>query len=75
MPRLELIYEESKKEKMLERRNQILKNKGASKSDIGSYTYDEIREMFGNNNLDVKITRDNRDVKLQVSKENDSNAK
>ena len=75
VPKLELIYEESKKEKMLERRNQILKSKGASRSDIGSYTYDEIREMFGNNDLDIKITRDNRDVKLQVSKENEDNSK
>ncbi|MGA2800001.1 MAG: response regulator [Candidatus Micrarchaeaceae archaeon] len=75
VPKLELIYEESKKEKILERRNQILKSKGASKSDIGSYTYDEIRQMFGNNELDIKITRDNRDVKLQVSKDNKNEAK
>jgi len=75
VPKLKLIYEESKKEKILERRNQILKSKGASKSDIGSYTYDEIRQMFGNNELDIKITRDNRDVKLQVSKDNKNEAK
>ena len=68
VPRLELIYEESKKEKIRERRNMILKNKGTSKSDIGSYTYDEILQMFGNNSLDIKITRDNNNVKLQVSK-------
>ena len=75
VPKLELIYEESKKEKILERRNRILKSKGASKSDIGSYTYDEIRQMFGNDELDIKITRDNKDVKLQVSKDNKEDAK
>lgn len=71
VPRLSLIYEESKKERIRERRNQILKNKGTSKSDIGLYTYDEIREMFGNDPLDIKITRDNKSVKLQVSKDKD----
>ncbi len=75
VPKLELIYEESEKAKMKERRNQILKSKGVSKSDIGAYTYDEIRQMFGNNELDIKITRDNRDVKLQVSKDNKDDSK
>jgi hypothetical protein len=71
VPRLSLVYEESKKERIRERRNQILKNKGASRNDIGLYTYDEIRDMFGNNPLDIKITRDNKSVKLQVSKDKD----
>ena len=68
IPRLSLVYDESEKEKIKERRNKILKDKGASKKDIGSYTYDEIRQMFGNNDLDIKITRNGKDTKLQVSK-------
>jgi DNA-binding response OmpR family regulator len=68
VPRLSLIYEESEKEKIKARRNSILKSRGSSKNDIGSYTYDEIRKMFGNEDLDVKITRDAKGVKLQVSK-------
>lgn len=68
VPRLSLVYEESEKAKIKQRRNQILKSKGASKNDIGSYTYDEIRQMFGNEDLDIRITRNTQGVKLQVSK-------
>lgn len=70
VPRLSLIYEESEKSKIRERRNEILKSKGQTKSDIGSYTYEEIRQMFGNDDLDIRITRNTQGVKLQVSKEN-----
>jgi DNA-binding response OmpR family regulator len=68
VPRLSLVYEESKKDKIKERRNEILKSKGAGKNDIGSYTYDEIKQMFGNDELDIRITRNTNGVKLQVSK-------
>lgn len=71
VPRLSILYEESKKDKIKERRNQILKSKGAAKNDIGSYTYDEIRQMFGNDDLDIRITRNPSGVKLQVSKNKD----
>lgn len=69
VPRLSLIYEQSEKDKIKQRRNEILKSKGASKNDIGSYTYDEIRQMFGNEDLDIRITRNTQGVKLQVSKD------
>ncbi len=69
VPRLSLVYEESKKDKIRERRNEILKSK-TTKS-ISSYTYEEIRQMFGNEDLDIRITRDSKGVKLQVSKERD----
>ncbi|MGI0100871.1 MAG: response regulator transcription factor [Candidatus Micrarchaeaceae archaeon] len=68
VPRLSILYEESKKEKIKERRNEILKSKGASKNDIGSYTYDEIKQMFGSDGLDIRITRNATGVRLQVSK-------
>ncbi len=68
VPRLSLIYEQSEKDKIKQRRNEILKSKKASNNDIGSYTYEEIRQMFGNDNLDIRITRDTKGVKLQVSK-------
>ncbi|MDE1870944.1 MAG: response regulator [Candidatus Micrarchaeota archaeon] len=69
LPRPSLIYEQSEKDKIRERRNEILKSKGTSRKDIGSYTYEEIRQMFGNEDLDVRITRDSKGVKLQVSKD------
>ncbi len=69
VPRLSLIYEESKKDKIRERRNEILK--GKTTKSISSYTYEEIRQMFGNEDLDIRITRDSKGVKLQVSKERD----
>ena len=75
VPRLSLVYEESQKEKVKERRNEILKSKGASKNDIGSYTYEEIRQLFGNDDLDIRITRNTGGVKLQVSKENEDDDK
>lgn len=75
IPKLSLIYDESEKDKIKERRNKILKSKGISKGDIGSYTYDEIIQMFGNNSLDIKITRNGKDVKLQVSRGKDEEKK
>ena len=72
VPRLSLVFGELKKELIKEERNKILKSKGASKKDIGSYTYDEIRQMFGNDNLDIKITRDGTNVKLNVSKDKEN---
>jgi DNA-binding response OmpR family regulator len=68
VPRLSLIYEKSEKDKIRQRRNEILKSKGASTNNIGSYTYDEIRQMFGNENLDIKITRGAGGINLHVSK-------
>ncbi len=71
VPRLSIIYEQTSKDRIKEVRSKILKGKGTSKNDIGSYTYDEIRKMFGNEDLDIRITRGENGVKLQVSKEKD----
>lgn len=68
VPKLSLIYTEYEKEKLLERRNEILKNKGAQKDGIGSYTYEELQRMFGNDSLDIKITRDTSGVRIRVGK-------
>jgi hypothetical protein len=68
LPRLSIIYEESEKAKMKQRREEIRKSKGSGNSGIGSYTYDEILKLFGNNNLDIRITRDPSGVRLHVSK-------
>ncbi|MGD0728790.1 MAG: response regulator [Candidatus Micrarchaeaceae archaeon] len=75
VPRLSLVYEQIKKERIKEQRSKILQSKGASKNDIGAYTYDEIRKMIGNESLDIRITRNGSDVKLQVSKEKDDEKK
>ncbi len=70
VPKLSLVFTESEKEKLAERRNEILKNKKVSNaSGIGAYTYDELQRIFGKDNLDVKITRDEKGVRLQVGKE------
>ncbi|MGD0510457.1 MAG: response regulator [Candidatus Micrarchaeaceae archaeon] len=68
VPRLSLEYEELEKSKIKARRDQILKSKSAAKKNISEYTYDEIISMFGNDNLDVRITRDMKGINLQVSK-------
>ncbi len=70
VPRLSIIYEESEKIKLRERRNELLRNKGIEPGDIGSYTYDEIMALFGSKDLDVRITRDSGGVRLQVGKGN-----
>ncbi|MDE1833377.1 MAG: response regulator [Candidatus Micrarchaeota archaeon] len=72
IPKLELVYEQSEKSKLKERRDMILKSKGVQpKGDIGSYTYDELQKMFGSGeeDLTIKITRDPNGVRLQVSRE------
>ena len=75
VPRLELVYEESEKSKIKERRNEILKSKGSSKGDMGSYTYDEIKRMFGNEDLDIRITRDSKGINLKVGKSKEDDGK
>lgn len=71
VPKLQLVFEPSEKSKILERRNEILKSKGSARSDIGSYTYEELRSMLGSEDIDLTITRDSNGVKLQVSKGNE----
>ena len=68
VPRLSLSFERVDKEKIAERRKEILKSKGDVARDLGSYTYDELRKLFGSDELDVKITRDPSGVKLQIGK-------
>jgi CheY-like chemotaxis protein len=66
VPRLSIIYEEMEKDKLKERRDEIIKAKGSP--GIGDYTYDEIIRLFGERDFDIRITRDPNGVKLQVSK-------
>jgi DNA-binding response OmpR family regulator len=75
VPRLSIVYEESEKYKIKERREEILQEKGKTPGDIGSYTYDEILKLFGKKDLDIRITRGQSGVKLQVSKDGDSTQK
>jgi DNA-binding response OmpR family regulator len=66
LPRLALLYEETEKDKLKERRDEIIKTKG--RDGIGDYTYDEIISLFGERGFDIRITRDPNGVKLQVGK-------
>jgi len=68
VPKLSLIFTISEKEKLKERRNEVLKNKGISTNDIGSYTYDELQKIFGKEDFDIIITRDSEGVKMRVGK-------
>ena len=68
VPRLSLSFEQVSKEKIAARRKEILESKGSATRDLGSYTYDELRKLFGSEELDIKITRDDGGVKLQVGK-------
>ncbi|MGC8648623.1 MAG: response regulator [Candidatus Micrarchaeia archaeon] len=71
VPKLTLQFTISEKEKLKERRNEVLKNKGVSTNDIGSYTYDELQKIFGNEDFDIIITRDSEGVKMRVGKKSD----
>lgn len=64
---LSLTYSEIKRETLLARRAEVLREKKAS-GDIGSYTYDELRRMLGSDELDITITRDSNGVKLSVGR-------
>ncbi len=66
-PTLSLTYSEIKRETLIARRAEVLKEKRAS-GDIGSYTYDELRRMLGSDELDITITRDSNGVKLSVGR-------
>ncbi len=69
MPKLALVYTESEKEKLRERRNKIIERKAVSgASTAGSYSYEELQKMFGSEELDIKITRDPKGVRLLVGK-------
>lgn len=69
-PTLALGYTEIKREALMARRAEVIKEKG--KEEIGSYTYDELRRMLGSENLDITITRDTNGVKLSVGKRVDN---
>ena len=75
-PSLSIGYTVIERKALMEKRAEILKNKGKEPSlgkDIGSYTYEELRRMLGSDNLDITITRDpNGGVKLSVGKSPDN---
>ncbi|MDE1768384.1 MAG: response regulator [Candidatus Micrarchaeota archaeon] len=66
-PKLELIYTPIEKDFLIERRKEVLKGK-STKTDIGSYTYDELRKMLGSEELDITITRTDDGVRLSIGK-------
>jgi CheY-like chemotaxis protein len=70
IPRLALDYKESSIDAIKQRRDEILRDRGARTKEIGSYTYDELRRLFAGDRFDVKITRDSSGVRLQVGKQN-----
>ncbi len=69
IPHLYIVYTESEKEKLKERRSEILKLRNLEKNEVGLYTYNELQKLFGRDDLDVRITRDPNGVKLHVGKE------
>ncbi len=71
VPRLALVYTETEREKLKERRKEILKNRGVQTKEIGFYTYVELQRLLGRSDLDVKITRDSGGIKLQVGSKTD----
>ena len=72
VPKLALVYEESDRDQIKQRRNEILKGRGGGfQGDAGAYTYDELQRLFGMKNLDIKITRDANGVKLHIGKSAD----
>jgi DNA-binding response OmpR family regulator len=71
VPKLSLVYTETEKSALKERREEILSAKGASPSEIGTYTYDELQKLFGREDLDITITRDATGVRIRVGKHAD----
>ncbi len=65
-PKLDLSYTPIEKDFLREKRSEILK--GKDKTSIGSYTYDELRHMFGSENIDITITRGQGGVRLSIGK-------
>ena len=66
IPKLSLVFNEISKDKLRERRKEILSTKPSER--IGAYTYQELQKLLENEALDIKITRDNDQVKLQIGK-------
>ncbi len=68
VPKLSLIFTEYQKDQLLARRNEVLKKKGARQDTPGAYSYEELQKIFGREDLDITIKRDERGVRLQVGK-------
>ncbi len=68
VPKLSLVYTETEREKLKERRDEILESRNSQNGEIGAYTYNELQKLFGKDNLDITITRDSSGVRLKVSK-------
>jgi len=68
VPKLSLVFTESEKEELMQRRREILEDKGVRGNEIGTYTYGELQKLFGDQNLDITITRGSNGIKLKVSK-------
>ncbi len=66
-PKLDLVYTTIEKDFLIEKRKEILRSKG-NKTDIGSYTYEELRRMLGSEEFDITITRTEDGVRLSIGK-------
>ena len=71
-PKLDLSYTSIEKDYLKAKRTEILK--GKDKTSIGSYTYEELRRMFGSENLDITITRGQGGVRLSIGKASEKQA-
>ncbi len=73
IPKLSLIYEETHKQKLKEKREKILKERKVQneKKEVGLYTYTELQKLLGRDDLDVSIKRDSQGVKLNIGKKNE----
>ncbi|MFH1447502.1 MAG: response regulator [Candidatus Micrarchaeota archaeon] len=68
--KLFMKYDIIPSQKIIETRKHLLEKKDEQKtpSTPGMYTYEQLRELVGSDNLDVAITRDANGTKLAVSK-------
>jgi len=68
VPKLSLVFTETEKEELIQRRREILEDKGKDSNEVGAYTYEELQRLFGNQNFDITITRTASGIKLKVGK-------
>jgi DNA-binding response OmpR family regulator len=75
VPRFSLSYKAIEKGDIIKRRDEILKVKGNSNKNIGTYTYEELNKMFGSDGFDVHITREQGGIRLHVGKNSEDEEK
>jgi len=70
--RVRLVHNIIPHEALLKKRSEIQQQLEEDKKEIGEYSYEQLKQLVGSNNVDLKISRNPKGVQISISKKQGS---